>query len=499
MRDTTLTQLLGWIWLVLYGVRGSSMAAWYDESFGAPQVVLFNTDDRKIFYSLCNSNGLPVFPANDSATFNLRWTPWSSSKVSGVGYQENGVNHAVIFYQREDLQLVAQVFACENTGYYSTQDLQTWVITSDVDGPIQEGGGFAAIKLNNGGGYRVYYKNNYSHTRALRYIPSEGNWKDDGLVSEDQNMANSVAAGVFDNGLITVVNPRNDDVAIEVMSLQGNTWVISTFPVPLEFSNITDDTSGNENFQYNQNNLYDYEPLEAFRSLRARMSLVYGSNGTRSIFYIGSDNDLHQVKNVDGIWEKVVPEDRLFWPRSDEPNDIYGFAFDAAHDKIWIYYHSNGTVAQIHQSGLDTWEAATALPKTPLPAETSTPGPQESGNPQELDSPQDLDNPEGSAPSGALSTGASAGIGVGVGLGVVLVASAAVYYALRMKRLRANRLAGNQDTTGGEDLPEAVQGPRADKSHEAYRTVYELDHDEQRHEMTGDGHIWELPSTPIER
>ncbi|RYP54128.1 hypothetical protein DL768_001013 [Monosporascus sp. mg162] len=486
MRDTTLlTQLLGCIWLMLYGVRGTSMAAWYDELFSAPQVVLYDTSVRRIFYSLCNSNGLPVFPANDSATFNLRWTPWSSSKVSGVGYQENGVNHAVIFYQRDDWQLVGQVYACEDTGYFSTQDLQSWVITSDVDGPIQEGGGFAAIKLNNGGGYRVYYKNDYSHTRALRYIPSEGNWKDDGSVSQDQNMANSVAAGLFDNGQITVVNPRNDDVSIEVMTLQGNTWVINTFPVPLEFSNITDDTSGNENFQYNETTFNNYEPLEAFESLRARMSLVYDSNGTRSIFYIGSDNDLHQVKDVDGVWEKVVPEDRLFWPRSDEPNSIYGFAFDAAHDKIWIYYYSNGTVAQIHQSSLDTWEAASTLPRTPLPTESNTPDLQESGNPEE------------SAPSGALSTGATAGIGVGVGLGVVLLASAVAYYALRVKRLRANRPPENQDTSGGADLPEVAEGPRADKSHGTYKDVYEMHHDEPRHEMAGDGHIFELPSTPI--
>ncbi|RYO76128.1 hypothetical protein DL766_002746 [Monosporascus sp. MC13-8B] len=488
MRDmAVLTQLLAWIWLVLNGVHGSFVAAWYDELFGAPQVISFDTGDKKIYYSLCNSNGLPVFPANESATFNLRWTPFRSTTVAGVGYQEDGVNHAVIFYQRDDLQLVGQVFACENTGYFSTQDVQSWVITSDVDAPIQRGGAIAAIKLSDGGGYRVYYKNDYSHTGALRYIPSEGNWKDDGFVSQDQNMAFSVAAGLFDNGHITVVNPRNDNVAVEVMTLQGTTWVINTFPVPLEFSNVTDDTSGNENFQYNETTFNNYEPLEAFESLKARMSLVYDSNGTRSIFYIGSDNDLHQVKHVDGVWEKVVPEDRLFWPRSDVPNSSYGYAFDAAHDKIWIYYYSNGTVAQMHQSGLDTWEAATSLPRTPLPTETSTPDPQES------------DNPEGSAQSGALSTGASAGIGVGVGLGIVLVASAAAYYALRMKRLHANRPAGNQDITGGGDLPEASQGPQVDKSYGVYRTVYEMHQDERRHEMTGDGHIWELASTPIER
>ncbi|RYP61124.1 hypothetical protein DL769_007859 [Monosporascus sp. CRB-8-3] len=488
MRGTAvLTQLFGWIWLVLYGVRGSFVATWYDELFGAPQIIIHDRSEGRIFYSLCNSNGLPVFPANNSAAFNLRWTPWRSSTVAGVGYQENGVNHAVIFYQRDDYQLVGQVFACENTGYFSTQDVQSWVITSDVDAPIQHGGGIAAIKLNDGGGYRVYYKNDYSHTAALRYIPSEGNWKDDGFVSQDQNMAFSVAAGLFNNGHITVANPRNDDVSVEVITLQSNTWVIDTFPVPLEFSNVTDDTSGNENFQYNETIFNNYEPLEAFQSLNARMSIVYDSNGTRSIFYIGSDNDLHQVKDVDGVWEKVAPEDRLFWPRSDDPNSSYGSAFDAAHDKIWIYYYSNGTFTQIHQSGLGTWEAASTLPRAPLPAESGTPDPQES------------DNPEETAPSGALSTGANAGIGVGVGLGVVLVASAVAYYALRVKQLGMNRPPGNQDTTDGANLPEAARGPWADKSHEVYRTVHEVHQDEARHEMTGDGHVWELPSTPIQR
>ncbi|RYP38251.1 hypothetical protein DL767_002636 [Monosporascus sp. MG133] len=481
MRNTAvLTLLLTWIWFVLNGVRGSCFAAWYDELFGAPQVILYDTTAGKIYYSLCNSNEVPVFPVNDSATFNLRWTPSSSSTIAGAGYQEDGVNH------RDDWQLVGQVFACENTGYFSTQDVQSWVITSDVDAPIQHGGGIAAVKLNNGGGYRVYYKNDYSHTGALRYIPSEGIWRDDGFVSQDQNMAFSVAAGLFDNSHITVVNPRNDNVAVEVMTLQGNTWVIDTFPVPLEFSNITDDTSGNENFQYNETILNDYEALEAFESLKARMSIVFDSSGTRSIFYIGSDNDLHRVKEVDGAWEKVVPEDRSFWPRSDVPNSIYASAFDAAHDKVWMYYYSNGTVAQIHQSGLDTWEAASTLPKRPLSTESSTPDPQGS-------------DPKESAPSGGLSTGANAGIGVGVGLGVVLAASAVAYYALRAKRLRANRPPGSQDATGGADLPEAAQGPWTDKSYGAYRTVYEMPQDERRHEMTGDGHIWELPSTPIQK
>lgn len=136
---------------------------------------------------------------------------------------------AVIFYQREDYQLAGEVFQCEDSGYYSSQRVESWEITSDVKAPIQRGTGLAVILLpdEDERNFRVYFKDDYSHTVAVRYNPSEGGWKYDGYVSQDQNMAFSVAAGFASNDDITVLNPRNDDIAIEVMTLQGNTWAIS--------------------------------------------------------------------------------------------------------------------------------------------------------------------------------------------------------------------------------------------------------------------------------
>ena len=72
-------------------VDSSRIAAWYDTNLRAPQLVYLSPDNN-IFYSLCNSSALPVFPYDASAKFNLTWTPDSSkSHLTGFGIQEDGV------------------------------------------------------------------------------------------------------------------------------------------------------------------------------------------------------------------------------------------------------------------------------------------------------------------------------------------------------------------------------------------------------------------------
>ncbi|KAK7755306.1 hypothetical protein SLS62_002813 [Diatrype stigma] len=496
--------LLVSIWLLLRPAQCSQVAAWYHEAFGdAAQVVSFDGDTQALSYSLCDGSNPPVFPNNRSATFDLSWAPFVNTNIAAVGYAVNGTKY-----------LAGEVFQCEDSGYYSARGYPSWRITSDFDAPIQKGTGLAVLVLpgddDDEGGFRVYFKDDYSHTVAVRYLPSEEDWKYDGYISQDQNMAFSVAAGFASNDNITVLNPRNDNVAIEVMTLQGDTWDIDTFPVPLESSNATNETSSGTSFEYDEASLEDYETLEAFESLKARASVVFLSNGTRSIFYVGSDRDLHRIQEGGGeqagTWAQATPEDRAYWPLADTANANYGYAFDAASDRIWIFYSSNGSMAQVHQSSLDVWETAVALPSG-----LSSSG---SGSGSGDNTTTTTTNRDGPIESG-LGAGTRMGIGLGIGVGaaIVLVLAGAAFWVYRR---RHSRSAQKQQQPEGPDTGEGdsskivytgspVGPPGAyggggvvyEMSDDGQR--YEMSNQGQRHELSADRRVSELPGTQAQK
>ena len=82
-------------WLSFRTVDGSTIASWYDpsSSSGVPQLIFLNYDHDTIYYSLCNSTDLPVFPRDERARFNLDKAPAHSDHVAGFTFQESGVPH----------------------------------------------------------------------------------------------------------------------------------------------------------------------------------------------------------------------------------------------------------------------------------------------------------------------------------------------------------------------------------------------------------------------
>lgn len=87
-----LTGLNVLLWSLLCEVVwGRSLSAW-STGLGAPQVIMFDDDTGKIFYSLCNSNSTPIFPADDTAAFHLEIEPAEGTSVAGTGYQDDGRN-----------------------------------------------------------------------------------------------------------------------------------------------------------------------------------------------------------------------------------------------------------------------------------------------------------------------------------------------------------------------------------------------------------------------
>jgi hypothetical protein len=53
---------------------------------------MYDDTSQQIYYSLCNSNNTPIFPADSTATFELDFPPMKGTQIAGTGYQLNGVN-----------------------------------------------------------------------------------------------------------------------------------------------------------------------------------------------------------------------------------------------------------------------------------------------------------------------------------------------------------------------------------------------------------------------
>lgn len=76
-----------WLLFILHSVGASQIASFVNEHYNAPQVIRYDPDTKLIMYSLCNSNGTPVFPANSSAAFDTKpYTPIVGTHISLTGY-----------------------------------------------------------------------------------------------------------------------------------------------------------------------------------------------------------------------------------------------------------------------------------------------------------------------------------------------------------------------------------------------------------------------------
>lgn len=158
--------------------------------------------------------------------------------------------------------------------------------------------------------------------------------------------------------------------------------------------------------------------LDSFEAKNANLALLVDSDTSQGIYYIGSDASLHGLTGYNTTWDKTPPEPNINWPPADEPNAPLALAYDSTHNETWIYYISNGSMVQVHQSDESTWEEAVTLLKF---NSTST---------EEISD----------TPSSGLSSGAKTGIGVGVGIGVpILIAAIAAYMFFHIKRSRASR------------------------------------------------------------
>ncbi|KAI1075630.1 hypothetical protein F5B20DRAFT_375073 [Whalleya microplaca] len=395
-----------------------SMASWRTGP-EAPQIIMQDDATGKIFYSLCNSEQEPIFPANESIAFEIdnSQLPKPGTQLGGSGYQENGVNVAAVQWQDDQDQIVHALFNCNmTTGLYDPAG--SWIISTSLDGNVHSDTGLASVVLSSDAGIRVYYQDKNETTSALKYTKL-GGWVYNGAVSQDAIEGFPIGVGFTDVSKISVVTPR-DGSNIEVSTLQKNeTWIVTTFPTPLQDVDRDNDKARINLPTTNDTDADDFKldtkadvnwSLDGWDGKAGAMGLTLDSHGTRSIFYIGNDSALHQVTEANGSWNIVPSPDETIWPLADAPNAQFSTTYDFSHNEIWIFYMSGGNMTQVHQ--LDQgWQPASTLLKF-------------NGTATQEDPPQ----------ASGLSGGARAGIGVGASIAGVALLALGTYIFLQRKK-----------------------------------------------------------------
>ncbi|KAI2643344.1 hypothetical protein GGS21DRAFT_10553 [Xylaria nigripes] len=426
-----LAALSAWSSLHSALVDAGSIASWTTGG-GAPQIVVQDDDTGDILYSLCNSNGTSVFPANESRSliFDQGLAPKKGSSLAGIGFvNDQGIITTGMWYLNDDNAIVHALWKCNETGHLvkSVEASSQWII---LDGKsVHPNTGLAAVNLGSENGYRVYYQESDFTTCALTYMPGFVNWEWSGPISQDPLKQLPITAGFSDPSAIVVVSPRDEENIEVIMQQADKSWVITSFPSDIqEFHHDSDDNDTNSpaftinSPQYTTatnmtepQDLYIPESattqkLEAWDGKTRGIGLALNSDGSQQIFYVGSDSKIHCVSGANS-WMPCIDVNINKWPTADNPNAQLAMAFDSSRNEIWVFYMSGGNLTQVHRRSKDKWEDPLVLPKTISSSATK--------------------HGQG---RGGLSNSARAGIGSGAAIAGLALIILAVYIYLQRKK-----------------------------------------------------------------
>ncbi|RYP76310.1 hypothetical protein DL769_003650 [Monosporascus sp. CRB-8-3] len=471
------------LWLSPRSVDAASVDAWLVPELATPQVVVYDDYSGNVYYSLCNSSGTPVFPGDESATFELRFTPLNGTSVVGFGYINDDRVVAQMFYQEEGGAIVDVTFFCDSsTGRYEPSDKQ-FIVSVGVDGlpPIQQPSSLDVLPVGATAGQRIYFRDENGQPAVLGYHPDLEKWQFDGYILQANLSGSSSSLGA------AILGTQNITVAFAVDGVIG----VTTFPVPI-YARPNDD-SGNagagpvtnetdsENWTLvrNETAAEDWS-LDAFDSSAVNINLAFTSLGTLSTFYIGSDKALYQIRQEDDSWHKWEEQGQERWPLADAENSKFGIAHEFFSDKIWIYYMSDGHMTQIHQSSSGVWQPAVALMRS-----NDTAGTENSGGSGAGDSVTSTgaESGEDRQESTGISQAGKIGTGVGISAGVLVLGAIGLFSWRYRKRAARN---------GVTELPGSGQATAADGRQHA-----EEKHGEERFELPPQGQRFEMENNQI--
>ncbi|KAK8000089.1 hypothetical protein PG990_012689 [Apiospora arundinis] len=422
-------------------VSAGAIAAWWTDRMGA--TMLMQDDDTGLIrYSLCNSNSTPVLPEDKSITLPLfEPKPKKGSPLAGVGWFDNTQTQASIWFQDENDDIINSNLHCDmNTGYWSHGGSYTVSGGAKTPSPNTT---LSAVVLGATQGYRVFYRDTANHLHWIGYLPGASGWNDYGSVSNDEIKTNAIGSAFTEGNNITVITPKNNE-NMEVSRLNDDkSWHISTFPRPLNSTSATNATNATD-FQLNTKTTPNYT-LPAWDGQPSTLGVHIDSKFMRSVFYIGTDNELYQVSDAKDNWALLARQDAKAWPKADNPKAQLAVASNFGSNELRLYYVSGGQVVEVNGDGRK-WQAAKVLPNYNKSLQVGSPA----GNSSSSSSSDSAANGGNSG----LSTGAKVGVGIGVALGALAVGGAfTALWCMRKRQKRADgaesaALANNQQNPG---------------------------------------------------
>ncbi|KAK9420876.1 hypothetical protein SUNI508_00967 [Seiridium unicorne] len=434
MASTLRTIIPAALCLLAGQVSAGSMAAWWTDL--GPSLLLQDDDSADIRYSLCTSEDTPILPEDKTITAPLyKYKPKNGTALAGTGWYDTKITWASIFYQDDSDQLINSYWKCDaNTGYWLSQG--DWIISSGAPS-VSPDTGLSAVLLGASDGYRVYYHDTNMTLRQLGYT-SDTEWDDKGTISQDENLGNAIGAvSVTDNDgyNITVAAPK-DDENIEISRwYSDDSWHVTTFPRPLSGNPTTNSTNATS-ISLNTTTTLNFT-LPAWDGSPSSLGVTIDKANTRSIFYIGTDSELHQVANVGYQWREYARQNSSLWPTADNAKGQLAVTSNFQGSQLRVYYQSGGEIMELNGDN-NEWTSAAVLPNKNSTTTTTTPSSSASTGASTA------------ADSAGLSTGAKVGVGVGVSLGVVAVGGMlGALFLLRRRQQRRDAAHEGVSSVGG--------------------------------------------------
>ncbi|KAG5757624.1 hypothetical protein H9Q72_014230 [Fusarium xylarioides] len=434
-------------WLVFLAlVRASYSSALY--AFFTDLTIQVGAQDPttgKLLYSTCNSQDIPIFPLQKLNILDTRETPRNGTALTAVGWGDVNFITAQVFWQTEDNIIVQGKYICNMTTGKLVRDREFQISAAAGVDSIDNETGLSIVNLGEKDGYRLFYHDEDRKVKMLWYTDDDG-WNDGGAISQD------TAGDAFPN---TFLGPYTNN----------------TLPSDMFWS---------------LENEADFS-LPGWNASLEAIGAAVDRSRTRSVFYIGDDKKIHEVKTTKNGWQLGSNQTERAWPVADNASSGLAVVSQQSEGKAWLYYWSNETIVQAFKDYDGDWVDAEALPQK-LPTNGT-----DNKKPKDRPAREDEPEPEGSK---GLSSGAKAGIGAGVGIGVgALLIGVLVWLWMKRRRERAHqeKVSGIVEVGGSpleprlsvfkEDLPRenehvepsemAGQGRPAELSHHD-SAVYEM-------------------------
>ncbi|QGI70187.1 hypothetical protein CEK26_002520 [Fusarium fujikuroi] len=396
------TTMLSWLVLLalVHTSYGSALYAFFTDL--TTQVGAQDRTTGKLLYSTCNSQDIPIFPLEKPNILDTRETPRNGTALTAVGWGDLNFITAQVFWQTEDNTIVQGKYICNMTTGKLIRDREFQISAAAGVDSIHNETGLSIVNLGEKDGYRLFYHDEDRRVKMLWYTDDDG-WNDGGAISQDTAGGMALGSTIHDLKNITVPFPK-DSENVELSRLdKSGLWTLDE----AEFS------------------------LPAWNSSLEAIGAAVDRSRTRSVFYVGDDKKIHEVKSTRNGWQLGSNQTERAWPVADNESSGLAVVSQQSEGKAWLYYWANETIVQAFKDYDGDWVDAKALPEK-LPTNGTD-------DKKPKDRPTQEPRPE-PVESKGLSSGAKAGIGVGVGIGVgALLFGVLAWLWMKRRRERAQQ------------------------------------------------------------